>query len=327
MIVAGVFLLCGPVAAGLAATPPVHARTAVVGGASGHKPLQVLSKPAPLVPFGGTRTSGEGNWQPAGRRVDGRPAVYETSLAPPGGGSPAGISWMDTRLLAARLYSGSESPGGGPYRFTAPIEPPQARTLVAAFNGGFKMPAAAGGYYTQGHTIVPLRAGAASLVIDHNGDVALGAWGRDVHMTRAVASVRQNLTLLVDGGRPTPQVAHASWLYWGATCGATSCNGPGIENQWRSGVGITANGALVYVTGPSLAPAQLADLLVRARAVRAMELDINPDWTVFVAYDPQGPNGLATPANGAKLLATTVQGPWTFFAAWWARDFVTMSAR
>jgi len=29
----------------------------------------------------------------------------------------------------------------------------------------------------------------------------------------------------------------------------------------------------------------------------------------------------------SKLLPATVQGPWTFFTASWARDFVTMSAR
>ena len=54
---------------------------------------------------------------------------------PPGGTEPAGIAWMDTRPLTARLYSGSKSPGGGPYRYTAPIQPAQADTLVAAFNG------------------------------------------------------------------------------------------------------------------------------------------------------------------------------------------------
>ena len=57
-----------------------------------------------------------------------------------------------------------------------------------------------------------------------------------------------------------------------------------------------------------------------------MQLDINPAWTVFVTYDPQG-GGPATPPNGNKLLSSTTQGPWTFFEASWARDFVTMSAR
>ena len=85
--------------------------------------------------------------------------VYETTLVPPGGTQAAGIAWMDTGLLSARLYSGSLSPGGGPYRYTAPIQPAQAATLVAAFNGGFKMNQAHGGYYTEGRTVARSRAG------------------------------------------------------------------------------------------------------------------------------------------------------------------------
>lgn len=313
----------------LAATAPPAAASRPAG--RGHRPqrTRLVALPAPrrLVPFPGTAVAGEGAWHPAGRRVGRTAAVEETSLVPPGGGTPAGIAWMDTRLLSARLYSGSVSPGGGPYRFTAPVEPAQARTLVAAFNGGFQMPVAGGGYYTEGRTVVPLRTGAASLVIYRNGDVAIGAWGSQVAMTPAVSSVRQNLTLLVDGGRPTPLAGTANWLDWGATCGVSSCAGPGIEHQWRSGIGVTADGALVYVTGAGLAPLQLAQLLVRAGAVRAMQLDINPDWTVLVTYEPTTPGGLAAPANGTKLVASTVQGPWTFFAPWWGRDFVTMSAR
>ena len=69
-----------------------------------------------------------------------------------------------------------------------------------------------------------------------------------------------------------------------------------------------------------------AVLLVRAGAVRGMQLDINPNWPVFVTYDPP-PGAAAAPANGSKLLAETAQGPWTFFEASWARDFITMSAR
>jgi len=60
---------------------------------------------------------------------------------------------------------------------------------------------------------------------------------------------------------------------------------------------------------------------------RAMTLDMNPDWPVFATYDPSTPTGLATPANGQDLVAGTVQGPFTFFEPWWARDFITMSAR
>ena len=54
---------------------------------------------------------------------------------------------------------------------------------------------------------------------------------------------------------------------------------------WRSGLGVTADGALVYVGGPGLNITDLANLLVDAGAVRAMELDINTDWVNFSTYD------------------------------------------
>lgn len=286
-----------------------------------------LTTPKPLAPFVGTAPAQEGIWTPVGRQLHGVSVVYETTLTPPGSTQPAGIAWMDSNLLSARLYSGSRSPGGGPYKYTAPIQPAQASSLVAAFNGGFIMGVANGGYYTQGKAVFPLKQGAASFVIYANGSVKIGAWGTDVTMTPSVVSVRQNLVPLVVNGQPSVQASSANWQSWGATCGATSCVGPGIEHQWRSGVGTTFNGALVYVTGPGLDPLQLAQLLVRAGAVSGMEMDINPYWTVLATYDPTTPNGLAAPSNGSKLLAATTQGPQTFFESWWARDFITMSLR
>lgn len=287
-----------------------------------------LSTPAPLIPFASPAPAGEGAWTTAGRPVGGIAAVYETALVPPGGTQAAGIAWMDTRLLSAQLYSGSKSPGGGPYEFTAPVQPTQAATLVAAFNGGFIMNAAQGGYYTEGRTVVPLVAGAASLVIYANGSVTVGAWGTDVSMAPDVVAVRQNLVPLVAGGQPTAQATGPDWQAWGATCGATSCSStvPGIENQWRSGAGVTADGALVYSAGPDLTPLQLAQLLVQAGVIRGMELDINPNWPVFAAYNPSTPNGLAAPSNGSSLQPSSVQSAATFFDPAWARDFVTMSA-
>jgi hypothetical protein len=253
--------------------------------------------------------------------------VYETRLLPPGGSGDAGIAWMDTKLLAAQLYSGSKSPGGGPYQFTAPIQPAQAASLVAAFNGGFLMSAAGGGYYTEGRMIYPLANGAASLVINGDGSVTVGAWGTDVSMTPSVVAVRQNLVPLVAGGQPTPQAASPNWQSWGATCGPTSCSGAGIENQWRSGAGVTADGALVYAAGPALTPLALAQLLVAAGVVRGMQLDINPDWPVFATYNPPGAGVPAGPSNGTSMQPSSVQGPATFFNPAWARDFVTMSIR
>jgi hypothetical protein len=285
-----------------------------------------LPRPGTLRSFPGAPPyAGEGVWGPAGRLVGGRPAVYETSLVPPGGIERAGIAWMDTSLLSARLYSGSVSPGGGPYKYTAPVARTAASSLVAAFNGGFKIKDAHGGYYTEGRLIDPLVHGAASLVIYANGAITVGAWGSDVTMRPSVVAVRQNLFPLVVNGRPSARAATRTWRVWGGTC-PCGRGQHGSDHQWRSGLGVTADGALVYVVGPLLDPLQVADLLVQAGAVRGMQLDINPSWPVFASFKPATPDGLAAPSNGTRLTGT-YRGPETFFDPAYARDFITMSAR
>ncbi len=281
-----------------------------------------MAAPAPMRPFASPAIAGEGQWSPVGRPVDGIPAVYETRLRPDAvhTSEVVGAAWMDTKLLKATLYSGSQIPGGGPYPFTAPIQPGAAGSLVAAFNAGFLMSNANGGYFTNGQTVFPLRNGAASFVIYKNGTATVGQWGRDVAMSPDVASVRQNLDLLVDNGQPVPGLDANDTSQWGNTLG-------GAVYVWRSGVGVTADGALVYVGGPALNITDLANLLVDAGAVRAMELDINTDWVNFATYAPTPASGPATPSNGTDLLPTMVGTPSRYFETWWARDFFTMSAR
>ena len=322
--------LAGPAKNGTGAplAPSRSAARAMVARPAAGRPAAATARASGPRSVHGPGRSAAGGWHPAGRLVDGMPAVYETTLVPPGAVLRAGIAWMDTKLLSARLYSGSISPGGLGYKFTAPVLPDAAATLVAAFNGGFKMADAHGGYYTEGRLIDPLVTGDASVVIYASGAITVGAWGADVRMTPSVVAVRQNLVPLVAGGRPTALAASPDWHAWGNTCGLKSCAAsvPGIEHQWRSGLGVTADGALVYAVGPALDPLQLALLLVRAGVVRGMELDINPGWPVFAAYRPATPNGRAAPSNGSKLLATHL-GAATFFQQSYARDFITMSAR
>ncbi len=198
--------------------------------------MQHLPAPAPIVPIVSPAVSGEGQWSPSGRLVDGVPAVYTTVLRPSAIHTSyvVGIAWMDTTLLKATLYSGSLIPGGGPYSHTAPVSPTDATSLVAAFNAGFLMDAANGGYYTDGKTVDPLRTGAASFVIYQNGTSTVGQWGRDVSMSPDVVSVRQNLDLLVDNGQVVPAAYDSGSLRWGATLG-------GADYVWRSGMGVTAN--------------------------------------------------------------------------------------
>ena len=290
-------------------TPPVHVT------------VTALPVPPRLRSPAGAWLPGEGVWHPAGRSVDGTPAIYTTQVRPDAVYTSyvVGVAWMDTRLLRAQLYSGSEVPGGGPFRFSAPITTLASRTLDAAFNAGFKMQDANGGYYTDGRTEVPLRPGAASLVVYRDGSATVGAWGSEVTMSSRVASVRQNLDLIVNGGRPVPGLLANDNSQWGFTLG-------GAYAVWRSGIGVTRDGALVYVGGPSLEITSLANLLVDAGAVRAMELDINTDWVQFSTY-LAAPGRPVSGAQGTSLLPNMAGDPSRYFESWWIRDFYTMSVR
>ena len=115
------------------------------------------------------------------------------------------------------------------------------------------------------------------MVYYRDGHVAIGVWGQTVHMTPQVVGVRQNLHLIVINGQVPNSVDNNVQTAWGATLG-------GGYNVWRSGIGITKDGRLIWVYGPALNVRQLASVLRRAGAVNAMQLDINPAWMSYEYY-------------------------------------------
>jgi len=254
-----------------------------------------LAPPANLQPLVADPLPGEGAWKPTGRTVDGVPAVYTTFFRPDAVHTSlvAGAMWMDTMLLRAVLVVGLQEPGG-PQTWGAQVPLSARPTLVTAFNSGFKIDAALGGVYTEGQMVHPLVDGAASLVIDKRGRANVGAWGRDFQLSPDIASVRQNLSLIVDNGQTAPGLPSNDNGAWGATVGNKVF-------VWRSGVGVDRNGGLVYVAGPGLSAVTLAVLLQRAGAVRAMELDINSEWVSAYTFDQTDPVNPAA-VQGVKLL-------------------------
>jgi hypothetical protein len=290
--------------------------------------LKHLPAPTTIATPAGTPLTGEGVWHVAGRTTaSGIPTVYEAFVRPDAIHTSyvVGVAWMDPTLLRAQLYSGSFIPGRGPFTYSAPISASNSMTLVAAFNAGFRMQDANGGYYTQGRTVMPLRKGAASVVIFKDGTMTVGAWGSNglSFAGNQIASVRQNLELIVNNSQPVPGLTAANTVKWGKTLG-------GSFNVWRSGLGVTKTGALVYVGGPALSISDLANVLARAGAVRAMELDINTDWVSYATFT--GPiNTVINGTTGKNLLNTATESmterPTHYFASYWARDFFTMSLR
>jgi hypothetical protein len=284
----------------------------------GHRAARDTGRPRRLASPAGQPLPGEGKWRVL-YRVHHVPAIYGTFLRPDRIHTSyvAGIVSMNPWLLRFQLRPGTEDPGSGKWGNAQPQIPAGSRRgLAATFNGGFKIASAGGGFYLNGAYRGRLRTGAASMVYYRNGHLAIGVWGHGLRMTPSVTGVRQNLRPIVQDSRIPASIDQNVQANWGATLG-------GGYYVWRSGIGVTAAGRIIYVYGPALSARSLAGLLRRAGCAEAMELDINPEWTNFMYYRPGHHPGNPTPVN---LLPDQMQAAGRYYAPT-SRDFTAVFAR
>ena len=274
--------LAPPAVGGVPAGGIPRVSTSAVPRSSSALPARGLPAPAALpVRAGMSRLPEEGVWQPVVSSPAGdavrvayvRPDATHTSAV-------VGVMWLDPTLVAGRLHPGAQDPGGS---WTTPpsVTPTLERTVAAVFSAGFRLDDSHGGWFADGRAARPLLHGAASLVLHRDGTADVGAWDTEVRMGPEVVSVRQNLVPLVDGGRVNPTCATGGTAEWGSTVGQAAY-------IHRSGFGVTAQGAEVYVGGPSLSVCSLGEILRSAGVVRGMELDINPAWVSGAYFHPNG---------------------------------------
>jgi hypothetical protein len=211
------------------------------------------------------------------------------------------------------LHNGSEDPGYAASSMGVKAGPAiggtERKHLLAAFNGGFKLVAAAGGYEQGGKIISPLLKGYASFIIDTDGRARIALWGYGAPAKdEKIYSVRQNLGLLVTGGKPASTAVN--WWNWGGTIGGSAVA--------RSALGMDSSGDIIYAASMSALPEDLAVALADKGARIGMELDINPEWVQLdIASHPGG------------SLRTAVPGQWRpadQFILGWTRDFFTVLA-
>jgi hypothetical protein len=221
---------------------------------------------------------------------------------------------FDQQLVHLALHAGSGEPGGQGWTYGDRIGVSEVHRVLAAFNGGFKLSYGSVGFLADGRAAVPLTAGLGSIVTYQNGTTDIGAWQEDVPASGlGVASVLQNLHLLVDRGVASPTIHNCIEGCWGGTLGG----GPDVA---RSALGITGEGQLVWAAGESLSPAMIAQALIEAGIVRAVELDINPEWIAGYLYVHHGSAPSAVPVVPGQ------QGIPGRFLAPYSRDFFTILA-
>jgi len=272
--------------------------------------------PAPLRSLASKPITGEGQWRVV-EKVNAEPAILTTFLRDATYTSYVnGVASIDQRLVRFYLRPGYEDPGYGNWK--APFDVPSGSRagLLATFNGGFKISDAGGGFYLNGAHYDALVNGAASIVYYKNGTIKIGQWGRDFKLNPSIAGVRQNLKLLVDRGKISPDLNQDIETNFGATLG-------GGYYVWRSGLGVTSDGRVVYVYGPALDVQDLAELLQRAGAIEGMQMDINPAWMKFDYYQADGHPSDPTPV---PLLPSQQPSPYSYYDPS-TRDFTAVYAR
>jgi hypothetical protein len=268
--------------------------------------------PPPIAPLVYPPLAGEGKWQGTGPLVRGAPPVRVTTFRPDPSYPQmvAGVAWIDSSRAWLQLYRGRYEPADAAGALAE--VPPQLRgRLLATFNSGFKLEDNGGGFVAFGHVYAPLRDGQATLIRYRDGTADVRTWTGGPDPGPSVEFARQNLPLIVEGARLNPNLSDGT--QWGATLG-------NAVRVWRSGVGVDAHGNVLYAAADAQTAQSLAQILQRAGAVRAMELDINYEWVTFNSYRSWG-------AGGPQKLLPHMSRPASRYLAPDDRDFFAVYAR
>ena len=227
----------------------------------------VFSRPLP----------GEGVWKPTGAAIGGKPPVLVTTFRTERDYPRivAYVAWFDHTRTAIGYYPGRYEPPSATLRGPMDVPHGQRWRLLATFNSGFIYRDGLNGDALNGHTNEPLKQGLATLVAYKDGRVDVVGWDGGPSPGPAVAWARQSLPLIIDHGRLSPKLSDST--AWGYTLG-------NAVRVWRTGVGVDRRGNVIYAAADYQTVTTLARILQRAGAVRAMELDINPEWPTLITY-------------------------------------------
>lgn len=255
--------------------------------------------PADLAPALGSPLPGEGQWIPLSV-PDTADALWVTSMRPVRSAASVTATYVYMRrdLVAARMYGGTELPGGDGWEYYSKVDGADRRKLLAAFNGGFRFEHIDGGYMNEGRTVEPLVDGEATVAIDRDGLITIGQYGRDLRDDGTWVSLRQGLPLLVDGGMSMAATRYDA--AWGVDFGSETYTN-------RSALCHVANGDLLYVMAGPVDASMLAGLLVDAGCVTAMQLDINGTWPQFAFYE-----GFGTDERTPVLVDARMRNPYRY---------------
>jgi hypothetical protein len=262
------------------ATPGVSVTPPATPAANAGQGSPVSGLPAAVQPVISPALPNEGIWQPTGPDVAGGPPVLVTDFRP----EPsyprmvAYVAWFDHTRTQLAYYPGRYEPPRAAVRGPAQVPVGQRGRLVATFNAGFIFTDGRNGSSNNGLTNEPLKDGLATLVGYRDGRVDIVIWHGGPDPGPQYAFTRQSLPPIVWDNQLNPALKNRGM--WGATLG-------NAVRVWRTGAGIDSAGNLIYAAANGQTVESLARLLQRAGAIKAMQLDINPEWPSLITYRHQ----------------------------------------
>ena len=233
--------------------------------------------PPPIEPVFSNPLPGEGVWHRTGPTVDGHPPVLVTTFRTERDypSIVAYVAWFDHTLTSLSWYPGRYEPPNAPVRGPMMVPDGERWRLLATFNGGFTHQDGNNGSSVNGRTNEPLQDGLATAIGYRDGRIALQTWTGGPNAGPGVIFARQSLPLIVKNGQLNPELDNST--KWGFTLG-------NAVRVWRTGIGIDRRGNLIYAAADYQTVTSLAEILRRAGAVNAMQLDINPEWPTLITY-------------------------------------------
>ena len=238
-------------------------------------------RPPRIKPLIHPALKGEGVWRAASAHAGPQPPVLLATFRsdPEYPQFVAGVAWIDASRTHLAYVPGLAEPPEISHRGPAEVPAALRRRVVATFNGGFPLETSNAGLVYRGQTVASMVDGIATLVEYRDGRLDIVRWHGGSTAGPGIWFAKQNLPPIVYEGRLNPNLSDGP--EWGATVN-------NAVRVWRSGLGIDRHGNLIYVAANYQTVGSLAEILQRAGAVRALELDINEDWTSFITYRRPG---------------------------------------
>ncbi|MEI8343860.1 MAG: phosphodiester glycosidase family protein [Candidatus Moraniibacteriota bacterium] len=231
--------------------------------------------------------AGEGQWKNLPLKMfPDKEVMAHTFLRPDSARSYAitTVVQIDKQVLRMGIVAGTKQPGGPvgkPGPGIVPKDIVSGGKLIAAFDGGFQYKDGAYGMIVGGNTYLPLRSDLGTIIGYKDGTLKIIDYTGQP-LGDNVEFVRQNCPILISNGAVAAGDPRNKKL-WGRLAAGT------VDIlTWRSGLGLTKQGNLLFAVGNNLTPITLANALKTAGAVDAIQLDINPIWVRFNIFNYLG---------------------------------------